>query len=135
MSNHSLIRQQMGKAIVKAHELRNKNKTELLKLLDEQKQELASLRVQKVAGGSSAKLQQIGEARKNVARVLTVVNQTQREQLNLFYQKKKFVPLDLRVKKTRALRRALTPYERSLKTLKEQKKLAYFPRRKYAVKA
>ncbi|KAF7730712.1 60S ribosomal protein L35 [Apophysomyces ossiformis] len=122
-------------AIVKAHELRNKNKTELLKLLDEQKQELASLRVQKVAGGSSSKLQQIGEARKNVARVLTVINQTQREQLALFYQKKKFVPLDLRVKKTRAMRRALTPYERSLKTVKQQKKLAYFPRRKYAVKA
>ncbi|KAG0171149.1 hypothetical protein DFQ30_001421 [Apophysomyces sp. BC1015] len=128
-------RQEDEQAAIKAHELRNKNKAELLKVLDEQKQELASLRVQKVAGGSSAKLQQIGEARKNVARVLTVVNQTQREQLGLFYQKKKFVPLDLRVKKTRAMRRALTPYERRLTTVKQQKKLAYFPRRKYAVKA
>lgn len=38
-------------AIVKAHELRNKNKAELVKILDEQKQALASIRVQKVAGG------------------------------------------------------------------------------------
>ncbi|KAL1934865.1 hypothetical protein VTP01DRAFT_7047 [Rhizomucor pusillus] len=123
------------KAPVKAYELRNKNKAELLKILDEQKQELAALRVQKVAGASASKLQQIGTARKNIARTLTVISQTQREQLRLFYKKKKYLPLDLRVKKTRAMRRALTPYERSLKTVKQQKKEAYFPLRKYAVKA
>ncbi|CDS06343.1 hypothetical protein LRAMOSA08871 [Lichtheimia ramosa] len=123
------------KATIKAHELRNKNKAELLKTLEEQKQELASLRVQKVAGGSAAKLHQIGVVRKNVARTLTVINQTQRDQLRLFYQKKKYVPLDLRVKKTRAMRRALTPYERKIKTVKQQKKDAHFPLRKYAVKA
>ncbi|EIE82273.1 hypothetical protein G6F46_006057 [Rhizopus delemar] len=121
-----------GTAIVKAFELRNKNKAELLKILDEQKQALANVRVQKVAGGKS---QEIGEARKNVARVLTVINQTQREQLALFYHKKKYVPLDLRVKKTRAMRRALTPFEKSKKTLRQQKKEAHFPLRKYAVKA
>ncbi|KAK4517047.1 uncharacterized protein ATC70_000375 [Mucor velutinosus] len=120
------------KVAVKAHELRNKNKAELVKILDEQKQQLANIRVQKVAGGRS---QEIGEARKNVARVLTVINQTQREQLRLFYQKKRFTPLDLRVKKTRAMRRALTPFEKSKKTVREQKKLAHFPLRKYAVKA
>jgi large subunit ribosomal protein L35e len=38
---------------VKAFELRNKNKTELIKVLDEQKQKLAEIRVQKVAGGRS----------------------------------------------------------------------------------
>ncbi|CAO3650830.1 ribosomal L29 protein-domain-containing protein [Cunninghamella echinulata] len=122
-------------ARVKAQELRNKNKAELVKLLDEAKQELASLRVQKVAGGSSSKLQEIGRARKNVAAILTVINQTQRDQLRLFYQKKKYTPLDLRVKKTRAMRRALTPYERNLKTVKQQKKSAAFPARKFAVKA
>jgi large subunit ribosomal protein L35e len=106
-----------------------------LKILDEQKQELAALRVQKVAGASASKLQQIGDARKNVARTLTVINQTQREQLRLYYQKKKYIPLDLRVKKTRAMRRALTPYERSIKTVRQQKKENHFPLRKYAVKA
>ncbi|KAI7901921.1 uncharacterized protein BX663DRAFT_531642 [Cokeromyces recurvatus] len=122
----------LNHAKVKAHELRNKNKAELLKILEEQKQQLSNLRVQKVAGGRQ---QEIGEARKNVARVLTVINQTQREQLRLFYQKKRFVPLDLRVKKTRAMRRALTPFEKSKKTLRQQKKLTHFPLRKYAVKA
>jgi large subunit ribosomal protein L35e len=37
---------------VKAHELRNKNKAELTKQLDELKQELGSLRVQKITGGA-----------------------------------------------------------------------------------
>jgi large subunit ribosomal protein L35e len=36
--------------------LRTKNKAELTKQLEELKQELASLKVQKVAGGSSSKL-------------------------------------------------------------------------------
>ncbi|KAG1449787.1 hypothetical protein G6F56_008541 [Rhizopus delemar] len=104
----------------------------LLSLRLSNSQALANVRVQKIAGGKS---QEVGEARKNVARVLTVINQTQREQLALFYQKKKYVPLDLRYKKTRAMRRALTPFEKSKKTVREQKKLAHFPLRKYAVKA
>ena len=40
-------------AKVKAHELRGKKKEELVKQLDELKQELASLRVAKVTGGYS----------------------------------------------------------------------------------
>jgi F-type H+-transporting ATPase subunit a len=45
------------------------------------------------------------------------------------------VPLDLRFKKTRAIRKALTPQQKSLKTLKQAKKEKHFPIRKYAVKA
>lgn len=41
---------------VRAHELVSKNKADLTKQLVELKQELLSLRVQKVAGGSAAKL-------------------------------------------------------------------------------
>lgn len=41
---------------VRAHELVSKNKADLTKQLGELKQELLSLRVQKVAGGSAAKL-------------------------------------------------------------------------------
>lgn len=72
--------------------------------------------------------------RKSIARVLTVISQTQRENLRKFYKSKKFKPLDLRPKKTRAMRRALTKHEASLKTKKQQKKLAHFSLRKYAVK-
>lgn len=50
-------------------------------------------------------------------------------------QNKKYKPLDLRPKKTRAIRKALTPHEASLKTAKELKKMRAFPQRKFAVKA
>ena len=50
-------------------------------------------------------------------------------------QGKKYKPLDLRPKKTRAIRRALTPHEKSLKTAKELRKMRAFPQRKFAVKA
>ncbi|KAG0294900.1 60S ribosomal protein L35 [Linnemannia gamsii] len=123
------------RAAVKAYELRTKNKAELTKQLEELKQELASLKVQKVAGGSAGKLTKISAVRKAIARVMTVITQTQRAQLRLFYQKKNFLPLDLRVKKTRAIRRRLTKHEASVKTVKQQKKDAHFPLRKYAVKA
>jgi large subunit ribosomal protein L35e len=40
--------------------------------------------------------------------VLTVTNQKQRQNLREFYKKKKYLPLDLRTKRTRAIRRRLT---------------------------
>ena len=46
-------------AKIKAYELRNKNKAELLKQLDELKNELAQLRVAKVTGGAASKLAKI----------------------------------------------------------------------------
>ena len=45
------------------------------------------------------------------------------------------MPLDLRKKRTRAMRKALTPHEASLKTAREQRRMRAFPQRKYAVKA
>ena len=51
------------------------------------------------------------------------------------FQGKKYKPLDLRPKKTRAIRKALTPHEKSLKTARELKKIRAFPQRKFAVKA
>lgn len=74
------------------------------------------------------------EVRKSIARILTVINLTQRAQLRLFYKNKKFIPLDLRPKKTRAMRRRLTPYEASRVTERQRKKQIHFPQRKYAVK-
>lgn len=103
--------------------------------------------------------------RKSIARVLTVINQKQRQNLREYYKGQKYLPLDLRYKKTRAIRRRLTPvslqflfylvsiffgapdannclspspsrqHERSLKTEKQRKKDIHFPLRKYAVKA
>lgn len=41
----------------------------------------------------------------------------------------------MRMKKTRAIRRALTKEQKGKKTLKQQKKDTHFPMRRYAVKA
>ncbi|KNC99884.1 ribosomal protein L29 [Spizellomyces punctatus DAOM BR117] len=122
-------------AKVKTYELRNKTKADLTKQLDELKQELASLRVQKVAGGAASKLAKIHDVRKSIARVNTVISQTQRDQLRIFYKGKKYIPLDLRPKKTRAIRRRLTAFEATRKTVRQQKRETHFPLRKYAVKA
>lgn len=52
-----------------------------------------------------------------------------------FYKNKKFQPLDLRAKKTRALRRKMTKHERSLKTERQHKKDVHFGTRRYVLKA
>jgi len=72
--------------------------------------------------------------RKSIARVLTVISHNQRDNLKKYYQSKKYQPLDLRVKKTRAIRRALTKHEAGRKTLRQVKKETHFSLRKYAVK-
>jgi hypothetical protein len=46
--------------------------------------------------------------RKDIACVLTVISHNQREALRSFAAKKRYLPLDLRAKKTRAIRRALS---------------------------
>jgi len=122
-------------AKIKVHELRNKTKGDLTKQLEELKKELAQLRVAQVTGGAPSKLAKIKYVRKSIARVLTVMNQTQKQELRKVYQGKKYKPLDLRLRQTRAIRRRLSKSEQNRKTEKQKKKLAHFPLRKYAVKA
>jgi hypothetical protein len=74
------------------------------------------------------------EVRKSIARVLTVINANQRAQLRLFYKNKKYIPLDLRPKLTRELRRRLTKFEATRTTERQRKRQIHFPQRKYAVK-
>ena len=52
-----------------------------------------------------------------------------------FLQGKKYKPLDLRPRKTRALRRRLNKHEESLRTKKQQRKDLLYSIRKFAVKA
>lgn len=49
--------------------------------------------------------------RLGIAQVLTVLSQKQKEALREAYKKKKYLPLDLRPKKTRAIRRRLTKHQ------------------------
>lgn len=67
--------------------------------------------------------------------MLTVINASQRAQLRLFYKNKKYTPLDLRSKQTRAIRRRLSKHEAGQKTDKARKHAMHFPQRKFAIKA
>jgi ribosomal protein L29 len=65
------------------------------------------LRVAQVTGGAAAKLSKIGVVRKSIARVLTVHNQMVKSKLREKFGDEK-MPIELRQKKTRAMRRRLT---------------------------
>jgi len=64
-----------------------------------------------------------------------VLNQSTKAQLSAHYAGKKWVPLDLRSKLTRAKRQALTKHQLAAKTLKQTKKERYFPVLNYAISA
>ncbi|KAG6129435.1 60S ribosomal protein L35 [Claviceps purpurea] len=121
-------------AKVKTAQLWDKSKDDLTKQLLELKTELSQLRIQKIVS-SGSKLNKIGDLRKSIARVLTVINAKQRSQLRLFYKNKKYAPLDLRAKQTRAIRRRLSPEDKARVLLKTQKRITHFPQRKFAIKA
>lgn len=129
-------------AKIKAYELRTKTKDSLQETLKDLKAELSALRVAKVTGGAPNKLSKIKIVRKSIARVLTVFRQKQKQALRKTYAaeiaKKKgrvYLPLDLRPKKTRAIRRKLTAEQRFKKTERQKKKTAAWPQRRYAVKS
>lgn len=83
---------------------------------------------------ANASISNSHDLRKSIARVLTVINAKQRAQLRLFYKNKKYAPLDLRPKQTRAIRRRLSPDEKSRVLEKAKKRSVHFPQRKFAIK-
>uniref|UniRef100_A0A804MHL5 60S ribosomal protein L35 n=1 Tax=Zea mays TaxID=4577 RepID=A0A804MHL5_MAIZE len=106
-----LVPRPIAMARIKVHELRGKSKADLQAQLKEFKSELSLLRVAKVTGGAPNKLSKIKVVRTSIARVLTVISQKQKSALREAYKKKKLLPLDLRPKKTRAIRRRLTKHQ------------------------
>jgi large subunit ribosomal protein L35e len=123
----------MSSTKIKPAQLWPKKKEELTKQLVDLKKDLSQLRIQKITS-SGTKLNKITDIRKSIARVLTVINLKQRQNLRLFYKNKKYIPLDLRPKQTRAIRRRLSTKEASQKLEKTKKKEKHFPQRLYAVK-
>ncbi len=89
------------------------------KYIEDARLELQTLRVAQVTGGAASKVGKIKLVRKNIARGLTAINQkaksSYRKQINKAVEKdgaaKCSIPKELRAKKTRAIRRALTPKE------------------------
>ncbi|SCU99188.1 LAFA_0G22518g1_1 [Lachancea sp. 'fantastica'] len=117
---------------IKAYELRTKSKEQLESQLVDLKKELATLKVQKLSRPSLPKIHTV---RKDIARVLTIINENQRQAVRELYKGSKYQPKDMRAKKTRALRRALTKFEATRITPKQRKRQIAFPQRKFAIKA
>ena len=138
-----------------AAEYRKKNNTELLADLKKLREELQTIRFTKVTGTAVSKLSKIKGLRKQIARILTIIRENKKQEVisklltketkevvdgkestvskTIKNLKMKHLPLDLRPKKTRALRRKMTKFESKLLTLKLFKRKLSFPMRKFAV--
>ena len=138
-----------------AAEYRKKNTTELLADLKKLREELQTIRFTKVTGTAVSKLSKIKGPRKQIARILTIIRENKKQEVisklltketkevvdgketsvskTIKNLKMKHLPLDLRPKKTRAIRRKMTKFESKLLTLKLFKRKLSFPMRKFAV--
>ena len=140
---------------VSAKEYRNKNNTDLLADLKKLREDLQNIRFSKQSGTAVAKLSKIKSLRKQIARILTIIRENRKEEVvkglrervkkeekdgkeeevktTIKNLKLKHIPLDLRPKLTRAMRRRMTKFERRLVTLRQLKRKLNFPMRKFAV--
>lgn len=140
---------------ISTSEYRKKTNVELIADLKKLREELQTIRFTKVSGTAVSKLTKIKSLRKQIARVLTIIRENRKNEVisslrtRVTKEKKegkeeeiktqiknlklKHIPLDLRPKKTRAIRRRLTKFERNLLTLKQFKRKLSFPMRKFAV--
>ena len=145
----------MAKGGESAKEYRKKDNKDLLADLKKLREELQTIRFTKVSGTAVAKLSKIKTLRKQIARVLTIIRENKKAeviknlrtkttkeekdgkeeevQTTIKNLKKKHIPLDLRPKRTRAMRRRMTKFERKLVTLRQLKRKLNFPMRKFAV--
>merc|ERR1712203_767356 len=103
--------------------------------VDEFRGELSQLQVAKATGAATSKLAKIRVIRKNIARLKTVYNQKVRADARATYKGKKYVPQDLRPKKTRAIRRALTKEQKNATVRRVTLKKQNFPLRRYVITA
>ena len=140
---------------VSAKEYRKKEITDLLADLKKLREDLQTIRFTKVSGTAVARLSKIKTLRKQIARVLTIIREKKKTDVikklrtkvtkekkddkeeevskEIKNLKMKHIPLDLRPKLTRAMRRRMTKFERKLVTLRQLKRKLNFPMRKFAV--
>ena len=71
------------------------------------------MRLNKVSSSNQVKVSKIRTVRKDIARVLTFINTARKEAARVANKKSGWKHLDLRVKKTRAIRRKLSAFQRS----------------------
>ena len=140
---------------VNAKDYRKKENKDLLTDLKKLREDLQTIRFTKVSGTAVAKLSKIKTLRKQIARVLTIIRENKKAEVikklrtkttkeekdgkeeevktTIKNLKMKHIPLDLRPKRTRAMRRRMTKFERKLVTLRQLKRKLNFPMRKFAV--
>ena len=144
----------MAKTTKHAKEFRGKKNDELLGELKKLREELQKIRFTRSSGTAVSKLSKIKDLRKQIARILTVIRENKKQDVvkalrervtkkednkeeevktTIKNLKMKHIPLDLRPKLTRAMRRRMTKFERKLVTLKQLKRKLNFPMRKFAV--
>ena len=149
----------MAKTTKHAKEFRGKKNDELLGELKKLREEHQKIRFTRSSGTAVSKLSKIKDLRKQIARILTVIRENKkldvvkslRERVSkkegneekdkkeeevkttIKNLKMKHIPLDLRPKLTRAMRRRMTKFERKLVTLRQLKRKLNFPMRKFAV--
>ncbi|KAF4019534.1 hypothetical protein G4228_011246 [Cervus hanglu yarkandensis] len=88
-------------ARIKAGNLHSKKEEQLLKQEEELKVELSQWHVAIVTGSMASRLSKIRVVHKSITHVLTVINQTQKENFRKFYKGKKYKALDPWPKTTR----------------------------------
>ena len=122
-------------------DLLKKKSKDLTSQVQELKTELNALKVAKVTGGTASKVGKIRLFRKNIARVLTAISHKARDKMRSEIKAQcgghglKRIPKQLRAKKTRAIRRQLTPAQAGKLTVKAAKKARNFPLRQFAIEA
>ncbi len=138
-----------------AADYRKKSIEELRADLNKIRGELQNIRFTKSSGTAVAKLSKIKIYRKQIARILTIIRENNKNEAikkigtkttsvekgetkeeistKIKNLKLKHIPLDLRPKRTRAIRRRMTKFERKLVTLRQLKRKLNFPMRKFAV--
>ena len=140
---------------ISAKTYRKKNNTELLADLKKLREDLQQIKFTRVSGTAVSKLSKIKDLRKQIARILTIIREHKKEDVvkelrtkvtkevkdgkeeeitkTIKNLKVKHLPIDLRAKRTRAMRKRLTKFENNLLTLKQLKRKLNFPKRKFAV--
>lgn len=120
---------------LKAHELSNKSRHELLEELASQEKKLFELRSQIATQASRQKLSEILTVRRDVARIKTILMEQQRKALSTKYQDAKYVPKDIRKRQVKSARKKLAPKYANKLTPKAAKRAKFLKPVKFALSA
>ncbi|KAH0785298.1 ribosomal protein L29 [Histomonas meleagridis] len=120
---------------LKAHELIQKSRADLLEELATLEKKLFELRGQIATSSSRQKLSEIQTVRRDVARVKTVLMEQQRKALKEKYNGKKLVPKDIRKKQVKSQRKVLPAKYANKLTKRAARRAKYLKPVKFALKA